>query len=257
MKDYSVEEIVKIGKEGYTLENSRKKAVVLIHGFSGSPADLIPARDALFEAGYTVISYPLKGHTTKPEDLVGTHYKDWYASAEKVFLAAQSKYEDVYLVAHSMGGCISALLASKYKVKAMALYEPAFSFTNRSMYFSYFLKHSKKTVTWSADSYPDGNEKFFAGSSGSFYCCTLNDLRILSRKSRQCEKKIQTPSLLFWSVDDPVVSLSGMEQYMKKVPSLKKELVILQKGAGGHNIQFGRDRKEVFSKTLEFFKSAE
>lgn len=257
MNSYTVEEIVRIGKEGYTLENSKEKAIVLIHGFSGSPADLIPARDAFYQKGYTVISYPLAGHTTEPEDLVSTHSKDWYASAEKVFLKAKEKYKDVFLVAHSMGGCISAILAAKYGVTAMALYEPAFSFTNKGLYFSYFLRHSKKKYSWTADSYPDGNEKFFAGSAGAFYCCTLNDLRILAKKSKSVEKKVVSPSLLFYSEDDPVVSRNGMDRFMRRSPALKKELVVLPKGNGGHNIQFGKAREEIFEKTVRFFESVD
>src|SRR4051812_28032023 len=56
--------------------------VLLLHGFTSSPAEVRPLGDFLAAQGYTVYSPLLAGHGTAPEDLRGTTWRDWVASAE-------------------------------------------------------------------------------------------------------------------------------------------------------------------------------
>ena len=56
--------------------------VLLLHGFTSSPAEVRPLADYLAAQGYTVASPLLAGHGTSPDDLRGTTWQDWVDSAE-------------------------------------------------------------------------------------------------------------------------------------------------------------------------------
>ncbi len=86
-------------------------AVVLIHGWTGSPAHFRPLGQELNEAGYTVVAPLLAGHGTAIEDMVGTGWRDWMESALGPALELIDEGKRLHLVGLSMGGVISLLLA--------------------------------------------------------------------------------------------------------------------------------------------------
>src|ERR1700748_2360581 len=60
-----------------------KVGVLLIHGLCGTPAEMRFVASGLARAGYTVHCPTLAGHGGSRQDIVGTTWQDWYASAEK------------------------------------------------------------------------------------------------------------------------------------------------------------------------------
>jgi carboxylesterase len=95
----------------FRFDGERDDAVVLIHGWTGSPAHLRPLGATLHEAGYTVVGPLLAGHGTALEDMAETGWRDWMRSATEAALEAEVDAKRIHLVGLSMGGIISLLLA--------------------------------------------------------------------------------------------------------------------------------------------------
>ena len=61
----------------------RAIGVLLVHGFTGSPASMKPWARHLAEQGYAVEVPRLPGHGTRWQDLNQVAWTDWYAEAER------------------------------------------------------------------------------------------------------------------------------------------------------------------------------
>ncbi len=92
---------------------------LLLHGFSGSPLEMLPLADALAEEGWTVSVARLAGHGTSPRDLAGTRWEEWFDSARAAYRALADRCDRVALVGLSMGGALSLLLAAEEDAAAV------------------------------------------------------------------------------------------------------------------------------------------
>jgi carboxylesterase len=89
----------------------RAIGVLLVHGYTGSPASMKPWAQALAEQGYAVEVPLLSGHGTRWQDLNGVAWTDWYAEAEAAFDRLRKDCESVVVAGLSMGGCLVLRLA--------------------------------------------------------------------------------------------------------------------------------------------------
>ncbi|GAB4201967.1 MAG: alpha/beta fold hydrolase [Roseiflexaceae bacterium] len=99
--------------------------ILLLHGYSGSPAELRPMGMALAEAGYTVHGPLLPGHGGVPADLFGVRYEDWAAAALGALASLRRECGRVVVAGFSMGGLLALLLAAREPVEAVIALAPA------------------------------------------------------------------------------------------------------------------------------------
>lgn len=95
-------------------------ACLLVHGFGGSPFEVLPVAEALEAAGFPVSAPTLPGHDTSIDDWRRTGWKDWleHAAAEYERLAAS--HRQVFTLGMSMGGSICLALAQRYRPAGVA-----------------------------------------------------------------------------------------------------------------------------------------
>jgi carboxylesterase len=86
---------------------------LLLHGFSGSPLEMVPLADELEAAGWTVSIVRLAGHGTSPAELARMTWTDWVQSAEEGYEVLRQRCERVALVGLSMGGALGLYLATR------------------------------------------------------------------------------------------------------------------------------------------------
>ena len=99
---------------------------LLLHGFTGTPAEMRPLADRLVARGYSVRVPLLPGHGARADDLAATRWTDWYA-------AAKQSWDDLGRVAPtraaaglSMGALLALHLAFERpeEVRAVAALAP-------------------------------------------------------------------------------------------------------------------------------------
>ncbi len=91
----------------------RGPAVVALHGFGGTAAELLPTARALADAGYAVDAPVLPGHGTRVEDLQGQRFHDWLDFARARAQAAVDAHGRVVLLGFSMGSLLAMDLATE------------------------------------------------------------------------------------------------------------------------------------------------
>ena len=62
-----------------------RTGVLLIHGLTGTPAEMRYVGKALARRGYTVSGMQLAGHCRAESDLLATGWRDWYGSVESAY----------------------------------------------------------------------------------------------------------------------------------------------------------------------------
>lgn len=86
--------------------------VLLLHGLTGTPHEVHPLADALFEAGYAVRAPLLAGHTDLAA-LERSTWRDWYASAAEAFDHLYDGGErKVVVLGFSMGSLLALRLTA-------------------------------------------------------------------------------------------------------------------------------------------------
>lgn len=102
-----------------------KKAVLLIHGVTGSPVEMKFVGKALHRAGYTVYAPLLAGHGFDLSELRKSRWQDWYSSVLHAARKLGEDFETLYVAGVCVGGMLGLRLASETRnVRAAAVYSP-------------------------------------------------------------------------------------------------------------------------------------
>jgi carboxylesterase len=121
----------------------RAVGVLLVHGFTGSPASMKPWGRHLAEQGYAVEVPVLPGHGTRWQDLNQVAWTDWYAEAEAAFDRLRETCDAVVVGALSMGGSVVLRLAEERgdQVAGIVLVNPFLSTDRKELVALPVLKH--------------------------------------------------------------------------------------------------------------------
>ena len=85
---------------------------LLIHGFTGAPAEMHPLGQFLSGNGYSVMGIRLAGHGTDITDMNRMYWKDWSASVLDGWHLLGSATKRIFLIGLSMGGALALYHAS-------------------------------------------------------------------------------------------------------------------------------------------------
>jgi carboxylesterase len=87
--------------------------VLLLHGFTGSPASIRPWGEFLAGRGYAVDVPLLPGHGTRWQDLNRTTWREWYDEAERGLDRLLAEHDRVVVGGLSMGAALALMLAAR------------------------------------------------------------------------------------------------------------------------------------------------
>ncbi|HYO38187.1 MAG TPA: alpha/beta fold hydrolase [Nocardioidaceae bacterium] len=95
-----------------TPDGGHRVGVLLLQGFTGSPASVRPWGRHLADQGFGVAVPRLPGHGTTWRDLNRTTWSDWYAEADRCFEKLRADTDSVVVGGLSMGGGLALRLAA-------------------------------------------------------------------------------------------------------------------------------------------------
>ncbi|WP_350344235.1 alpha/beta fold hydrolase [Proteinivorax tanatarense] len=134
-------------QNGFKYINGNSKAVLVIHGFTGSPTEVHPLGEFLSNQGFDVYGPCLPGHGTCIQDMIKTTDEDWIKSIEKTLTEIINKYSQCYVVGFSMGGAIALHLTRKYQENINAVVSiSAPIYIPKATYLATVIKHFKKSI---------------------------------------------------------------------------------------------------------------
>lgn len=242
-------EIIK-GAEEYFLQGTNNKGVLLIHGYTGTPAELRPLGDYLHREGYTVLGVRLPGHGTTVQDLNETQWPAWYDAARVGCERLLKCTDEVMVAGLSMGGLLAMKVAAELPVKKAAFLAAPIYVQDKRVPFlpllKYFIRYVKKSKRsyFSVDKY-----------NMSYDVMPVKPLTSLFSLVKECKErllpKITIPCLVVQSLAEHTVAPKSAQYIYDHLGSSDKKLLWLANS--GHIVTLDCERETVFEEVSKFF----
>ena len=108
-----------IAPKPFTFEGG-KRAVLLLHGFTGNSADVRMLGRFLQDKGYTCHAPIYKGHGVSPEELLQYDTQDWWKDVLMAYDSLKRKgYNEIAVAGLSLGGVFSLKLGYTVPIKGI------------------------------------------------------------------------------------------------------------------------------------------
>ncbi len=240
------------GAEPYLLP-SGGKGVLLIHGFTGSPAEMKLLGEYLHERNFTVLAVRLPGHGTCVEDLARTVWTEWYQAVEDGYHILRKLCSEVSVVGTSLGALLALHLSARYSVeRVVAISTPIFVYDKRApllpfyRLFRKYLPKRKRRYTI---------EQAHNVSYDKYPLAPLASLFKLRDLVKEELSDITEPVLIVQSRVEHTATPDSASYIYKHLASEKKELMWLD--ASGHMVILDEEREKVYERINAFLKEEE
>lgn len=204
-----------------------KIGILLVHGFTGSPASMRSWAEFFAARGYTVRVPRLPGHGTQWQDLNKVPWQEWPAKVVEELDELGKTCEKVFIFGLSMGGGTSLYVAAHHKEKlaGIILVNPMIHIPGHKVKFAPILSRFRSHLP------SVGNDIKRPGVSEWAYDALptkgVVQLNKLLRSARSTLSQIEIPLLLFHSVEDHVIPVTNTEIVMAEIGSDRKQRVEL------------------------------
>lgn len=227
-----------------------KIGILLVHGFTGSPASMRPWAEFFGARGYTVRVPRLPGHGTQWEDLAKVSWETWPARALEELEELQKTCEKVFVFGLSMGGATALYIAARHgdKIVGLVLVNPMIHIPGLSVKFSPILSRVHPRLPAVGDDIKRPGITEWAYSVVPTKGVT--QLVRLLKSSRSTLGLVKNPVLLFHSAEDHVLPVSNTEIVMAEIGSQRKQRVELLNSY--HVATLDYDSTFIFENSLIF-----
>lgn len=259
----------------YLLPGGRH-GVLLIHGLTGTPAEMRFVAKGLNRRGYTTYAMQLAGHCGSTEDLLATGWRDWAASVRAAADRLSAQVDRLFVGGLSMG----ALLALNYAleqpdaVHGLALYGTTFRYDGWAVpaigrlsfllpwvvplgigrkrsfteVFPYGLRDERMRQRIVGAMF--GEDSSAAGLPGNPWP-SLAELYRLARRVRLRLDRVRAPCLVVHATEDDVASMRNARLICERVRA-PVELLPLEESY--HMVTLDGERDRVIERSGSFFR---
>lgn len=237
------------GAEPYRHEGG-EVAVLLCHGFTGSPQSLRPWAQHLAGQGLTVSLPLLPGHGTRWEDMALTGWQDWYAEVDRELRALRRRCARVFVAGLSMGGALALRLAARHGegVDGVVLVNPANKVHGLSAYALPVARHVVRTTKGITSDI--AREGVLESGYDRVPLHSAHSLRTFLRLVDGELPQVTQPLLLLHSVHDHVVPPADSARVLSRVSSTDVTEILLEQSY--HVATLDHDADRIFEESYAF-----
>jgi carboxylesterase len=233
-------------------EDGQRVGVLLLQGFTGSPASMVPWGRALAERGLGVAVPRLPGHGTTWEELNRTRWADWYGEAERAFEKLRANCDQVVVGGLSMGGSLALRLAADRgrEVAGIVLVNPAVNTERKDVLALPVLKHLVGSFPGIANDIkkPGVEEHGYTRTPLRAAHSMVSSWKLL----REDLPKVTQPMLMFLSREDHVADQSSARIIRGTVSSRDLSERMLENSY--HVATLDNDAPIIFEESAEFIR---
>ncbi len=259
------------------------RAVVLIHGLTGTPNEMRFIAWFLNTHGYTVSCPRLANHGQPLDILKSTHWEDFYGSVRQAYQALRADHSHIYASGLSMGALLALLLADEFQgaVAGVSCLSPTLFYDGWNVPWYHFLLPLGSHTPLGHYAYfkeepPYGlkNERlrekvhqFYKNADihairdverfgyPFFPVRLLGELRRLVRHLQKRLPFVHCPCQIIQARHDDMSSVRNAQFIHDRVASTRKEIVYLENSY--HIITADQERGKVAQSMLDFFAHEE
>ena len=214
----------------YEAAGTSGDVVLLIHGWTGSPAHLRKVAERLESDGHAVVVPTLAGHGTSLGDMERTGRFHWVASAADGYRRAKQFGDRVHLFGFSMGGLLSIGLAAKHpSIATLTLLNVPHKFRDPKLFAGPVMKRFKRFHYWEEHGrgLPPGMEKYAVGYEG-FPFSAAEELIAVRNWAINRAGKVEAPTVVIQSLGDESVDPVSSDKWMAALGSSQKRQIWLE-----------------------------
>ena len=274
--------------DAFFLPGSEEAGVLLVHGYTGSPAEMRMLGDYLHDrGGYTVLGVRLAGHGTSVEELEQTVWQDWYKAVEDGVRELHKKCRRIFIAGQSLGGLLAIKAAADFParrnaagasqkfntetkkqktaealreksespcIEKVALLATPIFLRDRRVPFIKILRFFIPRLHTGQQTYNVPRE-YMQGYPEMPTKPVVSLLELIRLCKQEYLKKISAPTLIVQSEADHTVepkSAAYIYEDLKNVPASRKKILWLPESR--HVVTLGEEREKVFAACLQFFE---
>ncbi|MBI3924407.1 MAG: alpha/beta fold hydrolase [Armatimonadetes bacterium] len=204
---------------------STRLPVLILHGFTSS-LDCVKALAPRLESQCVDYAMPwLRGHGTRPEDLVGVTWRDWLEDGRKALLDLTGSSGRCTLVGLSMGGLVALQLAAEHPGRVAGVATVAGCLEFRSPLVRLLPVLQALFTYWKGQpDYADPERQLLDTNYRYFPVATFASLVAYRRVVTDLLPLVQAPLCVIQSRADPVVSPASARRILERAGSEHKEV---------------------------------
>jgi carboxylesterase len=242
------EPTVQPGCEAFAFEGG-PVGIVMVHGFTGSPASMRPMGGWFAEQGLAVAGVRLPGHGTSVEDLRSRVWTEWVDEVEAAAAEMRARCRTVVILGQSMGGALAVHLAATHPgdVDGLVLCSPyVFDVRLLAVPIGRLVMKQVKGI---------GNDIARPGQDEKAYDVLpvegLATMFRLLQFARVELPRVRTPALVFEPGQDHAIPRSNPRKVYAALGSKRKELIACPRSFHvitlDHDAEMVRERVRAFA----------
>ena len=229
-----------------------KRAVLLLHGFTGNSADVRMLGRFLEKKGYTSLAPHYKGHGVPPEELLETGPTDWWKDVMRAYDRLKSHgYDEIAVVGLSLGGVFSLKLGYTVPVKGIVTMCSPMTMKTTEVMFEGVINYAKEYKKYEGKTAEQIEEEIEAIRRTPME--TLAELREFVYQVRDNVDHIYAPLLVTQGKKDKVIDINSANYIYEQAESLEKELKWYEEA--GHVITLSSEKEQLHEDILIFLES--
>ena len=265
-----------LGSTGF-YERRGEDAVLLIHGLTGTPAEMRHLARQLRRKGFSVMVPQLAGHCGSIAELKRSTWENWYAGVDSAFTALSGLHRRVFVSGLSMGALLALELAARHgaRVGGLGLLSPTFFYDGwnmprfrRKLLPLAYLTPLKHVLYW-RESPPYGikcertramvhavlenRDALAAEKVGIFKTplVTVQQSSLLIRQVRASLPQVHCPVLVVHSTEDDMASVRNAHFVTRHIASRDVETWLIDNSY--HVLTLDRRKDDVARRVGDFF----
>ena len=216
-----------------------RKAVIIIHGFTGNLYDNEYLMNYLeLDSSFDVYAETLPGHNH--DRFSDASVAEWKKSVDnEIKSLIENGYHTIYLVGHSMGGILASYLASKYsEVKKVVFVNAAFDYLN-------FKQNKEDIKDKDLKKYSHLWQKVLRTSP-----FMVNEFRKMVKESNKYLKSVNCETLILRSVRDEIIPYEVGDIIYDNIVTNNKYITDIKDAS---HVVLSSDKKELVSEYIKLF----
>ncbi|MDP4163238.1 MAG: carboxylesterase [Bacillota bacterium] len=235
----------------FTFERG-KRAVLLLHGFTGNSADVRMLGRFLEKKGYTCHAPHYKGHGVPPEELVHTGPEDWWKDVMEGYeFLKNNGHDEIAVAGLSLGGVFSLKLGYTVPIKGIIpMCAPMYIKSEEIMYqgiLDYARQYKK---------YEGKSEEEIEAEMLEFQQTPMNTLKALQQlisDVRNHVDMIYAPTFVVQARHDAMINTDSANIIYNEVESVDKQLKWYENS--GHVITLDVEREQLHEDVYAFLET--
>lgn len=230
-----------------------KIGCLLIHGFTGSPNEVLELGKFLAENEITVSIPTLPGHATHSGDMYNYEWRDWFDCVKQHYFELKEKCDKVFVAGLSMGGSLALHLAAHQPVEAVIALATPVKFPKWQVTSVKAIQRFKNfRYKKNGEDVHDISSRPKLGSYRRYPYYAVNQLFKLVEHVRNDLPEVEQPILIMHAHKDHAIPFSNSELLAQWVGSKEKHKIDLHDSY--HIITVDSEKEVVMQEVLSFIK---